>query len=123
MPKELTALSEPMAGVRAPAPEPDRLTPAELAELTGNVTAARAGIRLNGASPEPAYSWQHEAASQLHGWKQHEHDAGEPLRMTRDDYEAALKAASEPVTRNGRTDYEPHRAALSQYAPAAKDKR
>jgi hypothetical protein len=55
----------------------------------------------------------HEAASVMHGWKLHEHHAGAPLQITREDYEAALRAAGEtdavgqPI---------PHARAMSQHA-------
>jgi hypothetical protein len=131
MSKETTALTEPKADLRPP-PEPNGglNTPEELAALTGNVQSVREGMRLGGRAggQRQLFSWQHEAASQLHGWKQHEHDAGEPFRLSREAYEAALKAASEPtqvaITRDGTPtnvlEYAPHRHALSPHAPAAK---
>lgn len=56
----------------------------------------------------------HEAASVLHGWKLHEHHAGEPLKLSRADYEAALAAAGKT---NEAGEYEPHPAALSPHRP------
>lgn len=94
-------------------------------------------------------SWEHTAAAQLHGWNAHEHHAGGSFRMTPDDYAGALKAAAEHVTRsvesidkatgketlsepltpkqvadlNGRkptrSDYEPHKPAMSPHAHGA----
>lgn len=91
------------------------------------------------------YHPQHAGAEALHGWKLHAHHAGQPIRLTRDAYENALRAAANPVTRvlegfegKGRaaafkageptdshkaaalgvptlTDYEPHAAALSPH--------
>lgn len=124
--KESPAQPELKADVRLPSAQSDLLTPEELAELTGNATVERAAFAFGG-QPRAAtvYSWQHEAAAQLHGWKDHAHHANEPFRMTRLDYEAALKAAADPVQdeRTGVTDYQPHRAAMSQHAPAAKKER
>lgn len=51
------------------------------------------------------YSWQHNAAAALHGWgghgvaDGHEHHEGKPIELSRDDYKAALLAASSPVVR------------------------
>lgn len=52
--------------------------------------------------------WKHSAAEALHGWTVEEHHAGKALQLTRADYEAALKAASQPLPR-------PHGPALSRY--------
>ena len=60
------------------------------------------------------YLWEHEAAAVLHGWALHAHHAGEPIKLTRADYEAALKAAG--VT-NDKGEYVPHPAALSPHKP------
>lgn len=114
------------------APTPDQasaraqFTPDELAAMTGNVGVARDSIAFGeGARPKPrpAYSWQHAAAAQLHGWGLHEHHAGAPILLSQADYEAALKAAEAPVTlpadgnRQAITVYVPHAPALSPHAP------
>jgi len=65
------------------------------------------------------FLWQHEAAVVLHGWKLHAHHAGEPFRLSKADYEAALKAASET---NEKGEYTPHPAALSPHAPKTEPK-
>lgn len=138
--------SPPMPSA-APAEAPrTHFSPAELALVTGNANEVmpQKSVRFGGGKPQKilVHSWQHTAAAQLHGWGAHEHHAGAPIQLTRDDYEKALEAASEPVTRlldkdgkptgdpltkeavaamNGRqpvrSDYEPHRAALSPHAP------
>lgn len=41
--------------------------------------------------------WQHAAARVLHGWGKHQHHAGAPMLLTRDEYEAALRAAEPEV--------------------------
>ncbi|HTF87590.1 MAG TPA: hypothetical protein VK843_04215, partial [Planctomycetota bacterium] len=61
------------------APARTQFTPDELAAMTGNVGVAKDSIAFGeGARPKPrpAYSWQHAAAAQLHGWGLHEHHAG-----------------------------------------------
>lgn len=50
----------------------------------------------------------HAAAAALHGWAQHIHHTGEPMRMTRATYEAAIKAVDARPCR-------PHREALSPH--------
>jgi hypothetical protein len=62
------------------------------------------------------FLWQHEVAAVLHGWAAHAHHAGEPMRLTRADYESALKAAA-PDKGNPT----PHPAALSPHAPKPED--
>lgn len=54
-------------------------------------------------------SWQHSCASAVCGWEQHKHDAGEPLKLSRKDYEGALKAAEAPP-------YRPPSGARSKYS-------
>ncbi len=61
--------------------------------------------------------WQHAAAAALHGWAEHAHHAGAPMRLSAEDYFAALVAASEPDTQG---NYRPHPGALSRHAPARK---
>lgn len=95
-----------------------RATPHEHAVATGNHGARGAGRGTRVASvggraaPASTYSWQHNAAAQLHGWPQHEHHAGAPIRLTREDYELALAAAEAPDPAG---EYEPHEAALSEH--------
>lgn len=59
----------------------------------------------------------HAAAAALHGWLDHRHHAGEPMRLTDDEYKAALKAATRPP--RGKNKLEPHRPALSEHCPHA----
>ena len=114
-------------------------TPAAHAEALKAVKTIARSARVNG-EPETfqLFHWQHAAAEALHGWKQHEHHEGKPIELSRGDYEAALVAASVPVTRaigrDGKptgepldsakaaaegvptiTDYEPHKPALSSH--------
>lgn len=126
-------------------PDDGKKTPQEWARATGRVLAEHRDVfRFNGEPAEPLYAWQHAAAAQLHGWHDHAHHEGAPIRLTKDEYEAALKASEAPVTRaldkDGKpsepltpeqlknlggkrplvTDYEPHPAALSKHAAVAK---
>ena len=132
-----TALSERPA---APAHE-EKLTPED--------HAVNAGMLVN-STRAPAfgeerqrYSWQHEAAAQLHGWEAHKLATVEPLTITREAYDAALKAIESTVTRVRSADgtlsepltpekikalkdtsgvvhaLEPHAAAMSRYSPKA----
>lgn len=96
-PAEGAPLAEPKNPPKAKgAPEaPAELrTPAEWAEKLGLVTKAHPHI------PQvPTFAdWRHAAADKLHGWSDHAyHHQGERARfvLSRDDYQAALKAAAE----------------------------
>lgn len=129
-----------------PAPS-STATPEEHALATGNVESEAESVRIGGR-PErrPVFSTAHKCAARLHGWDLHAYHEAEPIKLTRAAYEAALKAAMQPVTRlvidgkkgpaltpeqvaehtNSRapgkkgelvTDYEPHPAALSKHSP------
>lgn len=63
-------------------------------------------------SPAP---WLHAAASVLHGWAEQEHATGKPVRLTVEDYGAALKAAERPGEGG---DYVPHAPASSDAVKA-----
>jgi hypothetical protein len=121
-------------------------TPAQHAIATGNVEDVAESVRVGGRPDrKPAYSMAHKCADRLHGWALHEYHEAEPIKITREAYEAALKAAMQPVTRlvvdgkkgvplsaeqaaehtNSRapgkkgeliTDYEPHHGALSKHS-------
>jgi hypothetical protein len=56
--------------------------------------------------------YRHGAAEALHGWTLHEHHAGAPIQLTREDYVAAIKAATTPAN-----TFAPHPAALSPFHP------
>lgn len=107
-------------------PDADGLaTPEEHAAATGNVSTVKPFVsRLNGKSTaRKAFSWQHNAAAALHGWAAHAHHEGQPIRLSREAYLAALKAAEAPVPISASskvTDYVPHAAALSKHCPHAK---
>lgn len=114
-------------------------SPLEHARDMKAVKTVKRTARVNGEPEEfTLFHWQHAAAEALHGWKQHEHHESAPILLSRKDYEAALLAASKPVTRaigkDGKpagepldsyeaakkglptiTDYEPHEPALSPH--------
>lgn len=89
------------------------LTIDELAEATGNKFRLGPGLAIDGRSePTFAFSPEHLAAAQLHGWTLHAHHDSEPLRLIKIDYEAALDAANgtEPTLT-------PHLTACSKHSP------
>lgn len=84
----------------------------ELAAMTGNVENKQFFARIGNASHERrCFSWQHNAAAQLHGWNAYQHNHGKPLELSREDYECALRCASEP-DKTGR--YRPHAPACGK---------
>lgn len=85
---------------------PILLTVDELAEATG-----RTFVRQNPKATIPNAA--HAAAAAIHGWKDHAHHTGEAMRLSLEDYEAALQAAAEPP--EGKRHLVPHAAALSPY--------
>lgn len=117
-------------------PAGELLTPAEHARACGKVKRVKRGVAFKGQRyMRESYDSIHAAAAVLHGWQFHEHHAGEPMRLTREAYEAALKAAANPINvteddlKKCRDDsecaelrakhghYQPHPAALSPHKP------
>ena len=62
------------------------------------------------------YTWQHACAAVMHGWREHEHQAGAPIQITEVDYLAALDAAAPKVGLPKR-----HGPAASPHAPSLKE--
>lgn len=102
---------------KPPATAGERRTPEEWAHVCGQVrpkTFEETVTMVNGKPFDVVgkFLWQHESAAMEHGWAQHAHHTGEPIKLTREDYEAALKAVTpekgNPV---------PHAAALSPHKP------
>lgn len=137
------ATQSPAEQPAAPKYDPESATPEEHAVQAGQLLAAmREPVTFNGVHPGPAYTWQHAAAAQLHGWNHHKlHDAT-PLQISRKAYDAALKAVEAPVphavdrTGNRRQlaegekpkadesllhDYVPHGPAVSKHFRSAKE--
>lgn len=98
------------------APAAETMTPLEHAQALGLVRSAFRQVRADGEKSDSMalFDWRHNSADALHGWSHHEYHAGAPLQLTREDYEAALEAASKP-----RADghYVPHEAAKGKYFP------
>src|SRR5262245_51331988 len=83
-----------------PAAAADRRTPEEWAGQCGQRRAKSFEETVSFVNGKPfdaptEFLWQHESAAILHGWALHAHHAGEPMKLSRQDYEAALKAAGE----------------------------
>lgn len=93
------------------------LTPAQCAELTGNVKLrsergfAIDGVSLNGTPP---FSVRHLCAAQEHGWNEHNQHSATEFRLKLEDYVAALKRAIVG---------ESHERAVSEIAKRARELR
>lgn len=90
--------------------EPDgAATPAEL--LTPEQWARRKDLFVQAkfAGQDSHFHWTHAAAAALHGWAAHAHHAGEPIRLSEADYDAALAAVQ------GEGNPKAHRAAMSPH--------
>lgn len=61
--------------------------------------------------------WQHKAAAALHGWSEHAHHEGAPIKLTADEYYGALVAATKPAPDG---NYLAHLPALSPHGHVAK---
>lgn len=64
--------------------------------VTESVTAPSDGLRTpdEHCSDLKVPAWLHAMARQLHGWHEHEHHAGSPMRISRAAYTDALAAAN-----------------------------
>jgi len=82
------------------------LTVDELARKHGHFIPAKRRCRWL----QDRYSWQHAAASERHGWRVHKHHAHEPMRLSDEDYLAAIGAVSGRAIRV-------HPGALSEHCP------
>jgi hypothetical protein len=88
--------------VKMPENNPDLKSPKDWAIITGNGPTKNSNNlwdngKKNSGRPKGMSrqlgTMAHECASILHGWKEHEHQAGGPILLTKEDYELALKAA------------------------------
>jgi hypothetical protein len=95
----------------APAPKAKNRPEAEkkLVEQSRKGRLTVSDLRLVHRTP----SWLFEAASSIHMWSKHEAAFARPMRLTGEDYEAALERAKRP---NEKGEYVPHEAALSPIA-------
>jgi hypothetical protein len=70
------------------------MTPEDHARATGNAKRAlRRVVFGNQPANYEKFSAEHNAASVMHGWSHNEHEFGEPHKLPRSAYLAALEAA------------------------------
>jgi hypothetical protein len=115
------AVSEPRRAQKAEA----LATPEQHAIATGNARRYMPAVAFGGAGESPmpretlGFSAEHAAAAALHGWALHEHQEGEPIKISADAYAEALKAAAHPVTRlvpaNGKASEPLDAAAVAEF--------
>jgi hypothetical protein len=93
-----------------PAEDDGLRTPEEHARATNHLRKVPtfAGGTNEGGTPE------YRAAAVLHGWTTHKLHTATPLRISTDDFKAALKASHE-ADESG--NYKPHSPACSPYCP------
>lgn len=82
-----------------PPPPKTTMTPDEWKELLFSITGEYT----------PQDAWKHGAAEALHDWKGHEHHQGAKIQLSREDYVAALEAATKTDDKGA---YAPHDAAI-----------
>ena len=77
------------------APKPPKIPrkpPEDWARETGQIQPLRVAVAMGTARPDMR-SAAHRAASMAHGWEARRYRNEDPVRLTREDYLAALKAA------------------------------
>jgi len=81
-----------------PEPEPEPAPKAERLRSPHDWAAAKGlYVKTNPHVPQTVdhYRWRHAIADKLHGWSDHDyHYADDPVRLSEQDYDAALKAAA-----------------------------
>lgn len=94
--------------------EAERKSPLEWASKLGYTI--RGAVRIiDGKRRFERYpSWQHAAASTLHGWEQHQYHENEALQLTEEEYCGAILAVSAPGHQK------PFQRALSKHATILK---
>jgi len=101
-----------------PAPKRAEKRPDAEAALVAQSRPSRLTVAdLRALSMPPA--WMHEAAATIHGWREHEAAFARPIRLTGEEYAAALEAAKRP---NEFGEYAPHEPALSAAIQARRSK-
>lgn len=102
----------PEKDMSAEAPKGEAAPRAAAEQLTPEQWAHRKGLFVEAKPPnESHFAWQHTAAATLHGWNAHTHHAGEPIRLSEPDYDAAIKAVDAPGNPKA------HKPAMSRYCP------
>jgi hypothetical protein len=86
------------------------LSPREHALATGNIRNG-APVVFGGLSNE-IRSPEYRAASALHGWDAYTMHSAEPMKLTREAFDAAIDAAK---TADKRGAYKPHEPALAPH--------
>jgi len=84
-------------------------TPEEHARETGNVLKLRSRRTINGVTLGETFTAGHMAAAQMHGWAAHKLATTDPMKLSQDDYLAAIEAAL--------LGGEAHAPANSQFVP------
>lgn len=105
------ASQEAAEGTGAPEVDDGKRTPEQFLDESFPLGDPRPGQPAS----RPRASWVHFAAEQLHGWKEHAYHEGKPLRLSRAEYDAALKSV-QPDEKSFGGQYAPHAAALSKHA-------
>lgn len=105
--EESDAAPDKKASSKKVAPLPKLPTVYELARKYGEFIPAKPGCRWL----QDRYSWRHAAADVRHGWASHRYHANEPMRLSDEDYLAALDAVSHP------DGFRVHQGAVSPYCP------
>lgn len=87
------------------------MTPEEHARALGQTQKRQRFMALKGQKHRhEVFTSFHNAASVMHGWASHAHHTGEPIKLTREAYLAAIEAAHNE-------NNPPAPAALSPYKP------
>lgn len=80
-------------------------------------------IRQLDGTRQPRPAWEHACADVLHGWAVHAYHEAGPIMLTESNYLAAIEAIKQGMLlcKDGKSQYVPHRAALSVHCPHFKE--
>lgn len=111
--KPKTPVEEAQADAEVrPGTEKEPTTPEYWARKLGHVAKKASPLDVNGRRRPLHFDAAHAAADQLHGWSFHKLHTVEPLVLSQEAYEDALKAALRPEAGH----YVPHSPAISKFA-------